>query len=94
MYIDMHHGNNLNHCYSFNLIFKYWLQGLLHGLEVLIIKNKYNFWIINKKEVYDNMETESDISNLSNSCLECGGNIISIQEKGEIVCWQCGLVVR
>jgi len=40
------------------------------------------------------METESDVSNLSNSCLECGGNIISIQEKGEIVCGQCGLVVR
>jgi len=39
------------------------------------------------------METESDISNLSNSCLECGGKIISIQEKGEIVCGQCGLVV-
>lgn len=39
------------------------------------------------------METESDVSNLSNSCLECGGKIISIQEKGEIVCGQCGLVV-
>jgi len=39
------------------------------------------------------MGTESDISNLSNSCLECGGKIISIQEKGEIVCGQCGLVV-
>ena len=39
------------------------------------------------------METESDMSNLSNSCLECGGKIISIEEKGEIVCGQCGLVV-
>ena len=40
------------------------------------------------------MEIKSDISNLTNLCPECGGNIISLQEKGEIVCGQCGLVIR
>jgi len=39
------------------------------------------------------MEVKSEISNLSNSCPECGGKTIPIQEKGEIVCSQCGLVV-
>ena len=39
------------------------------------------------------MEIKSDINNLSNSCSECGGKIISLQEKGEIVCGQCGLVI-
>ncbi|MBN1216753.1 MAG: transcription initiation factor IIB [Candidatus Lokiarchaeota archaeon] len=39
------------------------------------------------------MEVKSDISLLSSSCPECGGKIIPIQEKGENVCSQCGLVV-
>ncbi|MFX0138540.1 MAG: transcription initiation factor IIB family protein, partial [Candidatus Hodarchaeota archaeon] len=39
------------------------------------------------------MEIKSDISNLSNLCSECGGKIISLEEKGEIVCGQCGLVI-
>jgi transcription initiation factor TFIIB len=40
------------------------------------------------------MEIKSDFSNLTNLCPECGGYIISLQEKGEIVCGQCGLVIR
>jgi transcription initiation factor TFIIB len=39
------------------------------------------------------MEIKSEVSNLSNLCPECEGNTISVQEKGEIVCQQCGLVV-
>jgi len=39
------------------------------------------------------MEVKSDLNNLSNYCPECGGKVISIHEKGEIVCGQCGLVV-
>jgi len=39
------------------------------------------------------MEVKTESSNLSNLCPECGGNTISIQEKGEIVCCQCGLVI-
>jgi transcription initiation factor TFIIB len=39
------------------------------------------------------MEIESDLSNFSNSCPECGGKVISLHEKGEIVCGQCGLVI-
>ena len=39
------------------------------------------------------MEIKSDFSNLANLCQECGGKIISLQEKGEIVCGQCGLVI-
>lgn len=39
------------------------------------------------------METKSEINSLSNICPECGGKIISIQSKGEIVCGQCGLVI-
>lgn len=39
------------------------------------------------------METKSEINSLSNTCPECGGKIISIQSKGEIVCGQCGLVI-
>jgi transcription initiation factor TFIIB len=39
------------------------------------------------------METKSDLSNFLNFCPECGGDIISIQEKGEAVCCQCGLVI-
>ncbi|MFX1258996.1 MAG: transcription initiation factor IIB family protein [Promethearchaeota archaeon] len=39
------------------------------------------------------MEIKSNIDNFSNFCPECGGKTISIQEKGEIVCCQCGLVI-
>ena len=39
------------------------------------------------------MEIKSEINSLSNLCPECGGKIISIQSKGEIVCGQCGLVI-
>jgi transcription initiation factor TFIIB len=39
------------------------------------------------------MEIKSEISNISNLCPECEGNTISVQEKGEIVCRQCGLVI-
>ena len=39
------------------------------------------------------METKSEINSLSNICPECGGKIISLQSKGEIVCGQCGLVI-
>lgn len=40
------------------------------------------------------MEIKSDFNNLSNLCPECGGKIISLYEKGEIVCGQCGLVIN
>ena len=40
------------------------------------------------------MEIKSEFNAISNLCPECGGNIISLQEKGEIVCGQCGLVIR
>lgn len=39
------------------------------------------------------MEIKSKINDLSNLCPECGGKILSLQEKGEIVCGQCGLVI-
>jgi transcription initiation factor TFIIB len=39
------------------------------------------------------MEIESDLSNFSNSCPECRGKVISLHERGEIVCGQCGLVI-
>jgi transcription initiation factor TFIIB len=39
------------------------------------------------------MEIKSKISNISSLCPECEGNTISVQEKGEIVCRQCGLVI-
>jgi len=39
------------------------------------------------------MEIESDLSNFSNSCPECGGKVIPLHDKGEIVCRQCGLVI-
>ncbi len=39
------------------------------------------------------MEIETSINDLSNLCPECSGKIISIPEKGEIVCRQCGLVI-
>ncbi|MFX1418476.1 MAG: transcription initiation factor IIB family protein [Promethearchaeota archaeon] len=40
------------------------------------------------------MEVELDLSNLSNSCPECGGKVILLHEKGETVCGQCGLVIN
>ncbi|MFX1365151.1 MAG: transcription initiation factor IIB family protein [Promethearchaeota archaeon] len=40
------------------------------------------------------MEVESDLSNFSNLCPECGGKIILLHEKGETVCGQCGLVIN
>jgi transcription initiation factor TFIIB len=39
------------------------------------------------------MEIKSDFNYFSNLCPECGGKVIFIHEKGEIVCGQCGLVV-
>ena len=39
------------------------------------------------------MEVESNLSNLSNSCPECGGCEILLHERGETVCGQCGLVI-
>jgi len=39
------------------------------------------------------MEIETDLSNYSNSCPECEGKVISLHERGEIVCGQCGLVI-
>ncbi|MFX0017690.1 MAG: transcription initiation factor IIB family protein [Promethearchaeota archaeon] len=39
------------------------------------------------------MEVKIESSNLSSLCPECGGKAIPIQEKGEIVCSQCGLVI-
>ena len=39
------------------------------------------------------MEVKIESSTLSSSCPECGGKAIPIQEKGEIVCSQCGLVI-
>ncbi|MFW9945829.1 MAG: transcription initiation factor IIB family protein [Promethearchaeota archaeon] len=39
------------------------------------------------------MEVKIEFSSLSSLCPECGGKAIPIQEKGEIVCSQCGLVI-
>jgi len=39
------------------------------------------------------MDVKTDDDNFSNNCIECNGKIIYIQEKGEIVCGQCGLVI-
>lgn len=41
-----------------------------------------------------NMEKVSEVNKTTNICPECGGIIISIQEKGEIVCRQCGLIIN
>ncbi|MHA1190705.1 MAG: transcription initiation factor IIB [Promethearchaeota archaeon] len=40
------------------------------------------------------MESKVEVKSFSSSCPECGGKTIPIQEKGEIVCGQCGLVVN
>ncbi len=34
----------------------------------------------------------SDKKKVSNTCMECGGAIVFVPEKGEEVCNQCGLV--
>ncbi|MFX1395095.1 MAG: transcription initiation factor IIB family protein [Promethearchaeota archaeon] len=40
------------------------------------------------------MEIEYPINNNKvNVCLECGGNISLLQEKGEIICNNCGLII-
>jgi len=31
---------------------------------------------------------------ITNTCPECGGHIISVQEMGELVCGQCGLIIN
>ena len=36
----------------------------------------------------------ANISKQSNLCPECGGSIILIEEKGETVCGQCGLIIN
>ena len=36
------------------------------------------------------MNVKSESEDLLNLCPECGGKIIPIQEKGEMVCGQCG----
>ncbi|MFX1374715.1 MAG: transcription initiation factor IIB family protein [Promethearchaeota archaeon] len=36
----------------------------------------------------------ANISKKSNLCPECGGSIIFIEEKGETVCGQCGLIIN
>ena len=36
----------------------------------------------------------ANISKQSNLCPECGGSIILIEEKGETVCGQCGLIIK
>jgi len=38
------------------------------------------------------MEIKSEINYLSNLCPECAGKTISLQERGDVVCCQCGLV--
>ncbi len=40
------------------------------------------------------MDIESYIRSFTNSCPECGGKVIPLHEKGEIVCGQCGLVIN
>jgi transcription initiation factor TFIIB len=40
------------------------------------------------------MDIKTDMNYFSNSCPECGGKIIPVQEKGENVCRKCGLVVN
>ncbi len=40
------------------------------------------------------MEIKSEINYKSNLCPECRGEIISLQEKGDVVCCRCGLVIN
>ena len=39
------------------------------------------------------MEIEYPAENKASICLECGGTITLLQEKGEIVCRSCGLTI-
>ncbi len=39
------------------------------------------------------MEMKTKTSQILNLCPECGGNVISIHESGDIICGQCGLVI-
>ena len=39
------------------------------------------------------MEIEYPVKNEANFCMECGGTITLLQEKGEIVCKNCGIVI-
>jgi len=39
------------------------------------------------------MEVKSELKDYLNLCPECEGKTISIQEKGEVVCSSCGLVI-
>ena len=38
------------------------------------------------------MEIEYPVK--ANICIECGGSITLLQEKGEVVCNECGLIVE
>ncbi|MFX1493684.1 MAG: transcription initiation factor IIB family protein [Promethearchaeota archaeon] len=40
------------------------------------------------------MNAVYNLNKTINSCPECGGNIISLQETGDVVCNQCGLVMQ
>jgi len=48
--------------------------------------------ILNKKEIGQTYMITNE-KEFSNFCPECGGTIISIEEKGENVCNQCGLII-
>lgn len=39
------------------------------------------------------MNVKSSSKKITNMCPECGGEIIPVHERGEIVCGQCGLVI-
>ncbi|MFX0059891.1 MAG: transcription initiation factor IIB family protein [Candidatus Hodarchaeota archaeon] len=39
------------------------------------------------------MEVKSELNDYLNFCPECEGKTISVQEKGEVVCSSCGLVI-
>ena len=39
------------------------------------------------------MEKVDDSRNNHNTCPECGGMVISVQDQGDIVCRECGLVI-
>ncbi len=40
------------------------------------------------------MKSISDLNIISDFCPECSGSIISLNQIGEIVCSQCGLVIK
>ena len=39
------------------------------------------------------MEADTSFKIETSECLECGGKITFIKEKGEIVCNRCGLII-